>query len=320
MSGGGSRGFGVAFAIASAIFFGGSGPFAKPLIVEGLSPLHVTWIRVAGAALLMAPWMLRHAGAARRAPGLLLAYGVFAIAGVQAFYFGAIATIPVGVALLIEFIGPVLVLGWVRFVLHRRISRAATVGVALAVVGLALVVRVWAGITLHPVGLSLALGAACCQATYFLLSERTADIEPQALAAYGLFVGTFIVTIIARPWRMDWSVFAGQVELAHAHLPAGFAVIWIVLCSTVLAYLTGIVAVRGLSAPVAGGVAYLEPVVATLLAWWLLAETLGGLQVLGGVLVLAGAFLAQRAAPVTDGPDEPVVVQRGRRSRDPVDG
>ena len=270
---------------------------AKPLISAGLSPLQVTWLRLAGAALLMLPFAFQHSDVVRRAPKLLLGYGLFAIAGVQGFYFAAIASIPVGVALLIEFLGPLIVLGYVRFVLRRPVTASAAVGVMIAVAGLAGVVEVWAGLVFDPVGLLLALGAAGCQAAYFLLSDTgTVRVDPRALAAYGLMLAAVVITAVVRPWTVDWSVLAGSIELAGQTVPALVAVGWIVLISTVLAYLTGIVAVRRLSAPIAGGIAFLEPAVAVVLAWWLLAEQLGVVQLIGGVLVLTGAYVAQRSA------------------------
>ncbi|WP_370591190.1 EamA family transporter [Saccharopolyspora montiporae] len=292
-----ARTTGIAFAIASAFCFGGSGPFAKPLISAGLTPLQVAWLRLAGGALLMLPFALRHTAVLRRAPRLLLGYGLFAIAGVQVFYFAAIAAIPVGVALLIEFLGPVLVLGWIRFVRRRPVSRSAAIGVAVAVAGLVCVVQLWSGLGFDPLGLLLALGAAGCQAAYFLLSDSEADVDPFALAGYGLLLGAAVVTVLARPWRMDWALLAGQVDLAGHGVPALLAVGWIVVLSTVAAYLTGIIAVRRLSPPVAGAVAFLEPVVATVLAWALLGEHLGPVELLGGALILAGAYIAQRSAP-----------------------
>ena len=288
---------GVAFAVASAFCFGGSGPFAKPLISLGLTPLQVTWLRLAGGALLMLPFAFRHIAVARREPKLLLGYGIFAIAGVQAFYFAAIASVPVAIALLIEFFGPVIVLGWMRFVLGRSVTRAATTGVVIAVAGLVCVVEVWTGLSFDPVGLVLALGAAACQAAYFLLSASGEDVEPRALAAYGLLIGACVVTVIARPWEIGWTLLAGDVRLAGHAFPALVAVAWIAVVSTVFAYLTGIVAVRQLSPPIAGAVAYLEPLVATVLAWLLLAEHLGVVQLVGGALVLTGAYVAQRAVP-----------------------
>ena len=298
--GGNVKSTGLAFALASAFCFGGSGPFAKPLIAAGFSPLQVAWMRLTGGALLMLPFALRHFDVVRRVPKLLLGYGLFAIAGVQAFYFAAIATVPVGVALLIEFLGPVVVLGWIRFVLRKPVTRAAAIGVVIAVAGLACVVEIWAGLSFNPVGLLCALAAAGCQAVYFLLSDSSEDVDPGALAAYGLVIGTVVVTALARPWSMEWSLLAGPVQLAGNDVPALVAVGWVVVVGTVLAYLTGIVAVRRLSPPVAGAVAFLEPVVATLLAWVLLGEHLGPFQLLGGALVLTGAFVAQRSAPTSD--------------------
>ncbi|PRW63753.1 EamA family transporter [Actinopolyspora mortivallis] len=281
-------------AVASAFCFGGSGPVAKALINAGLGPLQVTWLRLAGGALLMLPFAIRHFDIPRRAPRLLLGYGLIAIAGVQGFYFVAVAKIPVGVALLIEFLAPVLVLGWTRFVRRRPVARSSAVGVVIAVVGLAAVVEVWAGLTLDPVGILLAFGAACCQAAFFLLADTGGEVDPRALASYGLLIATGVITAVVAPWTIDWSVLGGRIELAGQAVPALFGVGWIVLFSCVFAYLTGILAVRKLSAPVAGAIAYLEPVVATVLAWWLLSEHLGAVQIVGGVLVLLGAYAAQR--------------------------
>ncbi|WP_181188288.1 EamA family transporter [Actinopolyspora mortivallis] len=288
------RTVGVIMAVASAFCFGGSGPVAKALINAGLGPLQVTWLRLAGGALLMLPFAIRHFDIPRRAPRLLLGYGLIAIAGVQGFYFVAVAKIPVGVALLIEFLAPVLVLGWTRFVRRRPVARSSAVGVVIAVVGLAAVVEVWAGLTLDPVGILLAFGAACCQAAFFLLADTGGEVDPRALASYGLLIATGVITAVVAPWTIDWSVLGGRIELAGQAVPALFGVGWIVLFSCVFAYLTGILAVRKLSAPVAGAIAYLEPVVATVLAWWLLSEHLGAVQIVGGVLVLLGAYAAQR--------------------------
>jgi drug/metabolite transporter (DMT)-like permease len=72
---------------------------------------------------------------------------------------------------------------------------------------------------------------------------------------------------------------------------------WIVLIATVLAYVTGVVSVRRLSPQVAGVVACLEAVIATVLAWVLLREHLSAPQIFGGAVVLFGAFIAQSQAP-----------------------
>lgn len=298
------RSAGLSLALVSAFAFGGSGPAAKPLINAGLDPLHVTWLRVVGAAVILLPLAWRHRALLRQRPALLAGFGLLAVAGVQACYFAAISRIPVGVALLIEYLAPALVLGWVRFVQRRPVTRAAGVGVVLAVGGLACVVEIWSGLGFDLVGLLLALGAACCQVGYFVLSDHgTGDgdgrpaPDPLGVIAYGVLIGALVLTVVARPWNLEWSVLGGHAELSGARVPAVVLLGWVVLVATVAAYLTGVIAVRRLSPQVAGVVACLEAVVATVLAWVLLSERLSAAQVVGGLVVLAGAFIAQRSTP-----------------------
>ncbi|MEU8547956.1 EamA family transporter [Streptomyces roseoverticillatus] len=295
------KGAGLGLALVSALAFGGSGVAAKPLIQAGLDPLHVVWLRAAGAALVLLPVAWRRRALVTRRPALLAGFGLLAVAGVQACYFAAISRIPVGVALLVEYLGPALLLGWVRFVQRRPVSRAAAVGVVLAVAGLACVVEVWSGMSFDVVGLLLALGAACCQVGYFVLSDHGSDGEepadPFGVIAYGLLIGALILTAVARPWGMDWSVLAGSAGMNGTDVPAALLLGWVVLVATVAAYLTGVLAVRRLSPQVAGVVACLEAVIATVLAWVLLGERLSVPQTLGGAVVLVGAFIAQSSTP-----------------------
>ncbi|MFF4015672.1 DMT family transporter [Streptomyces sp. NPDC001843] len=297
-------------AFGSALAFGGSGPAAKPLIEAGLDPLHVVWLRVAGAALVMLPLAVRHRSLPRRRPALLAGFGLLAVAGVQACYFAALSRIPVGVALLVEYLAPALVLGWVRFVQRRPVTRAAALGVVLAVGGLACVVEVWSGLAFDVLGLLLALGAAGCQVGYFMLSDHGAGTgeeapDPLGVIAYGLLVGAVVLTFVARPWTMDWSVLSGTARMDGGEVPAAVLLAWIVLVATVVAYVTGVLSVRRLSPQVAGVVACLEAVIATVLAWVLLGEHLSAPQVVGGAVVLLGAFIAQSSAPA-EGAVEPV--------------
>ncbi|MGW2294769.1 EamA family transporter [Streptomyces violaceorubidus] len=302
------KGTGLGLALASAVAFGGSGVAAKPLIEAGLDPLHVVWLRVAGAALVMLPLAVRHRALPRRRPALVAGYGLLAVAGVQACYFAAISRIPVGVALLVEYLAPALVLGWVRFVQRRPVTRAAALGVVLAVGGLACVVEVWSGLGFDALGLLLALGAACCQVGYFVLSDQGSDAgeeapDPLGVIAYGLLVGAAVLTVVARPWSMDWSVLTRTARMDGTPVAAALLLAWIVLIATVLAYVTGIVAVRRLSPQVAGVVACLEAVIATVLAWVLLGEHLSAPQIVGGVVVLAGALIAQSSTPAKGSAD-----------------
>lgn len=301
---------GLGLALVSAIAFGGSGVAAKPLIEAGLDPLHMVWLRVAGAALVLSPLAWRHRDLVRRKPLLLAYFGLVAVAGVQAFYFASLSRIPVGVALLLEYLGPALLLGWIRFVQRKPVTRAAAAGAAVAVVGLACVVQIWAGLSLDLLGVLLGLAAACCQAFYFVFADQGSDgddvPDPMGVIAYGMIVGTLVMTVIARPWQIDWQVLGGYAAVGDLRIPAPVLLGWVILIATVFAYLTGVVSVRKLSPQVAGVVACLEAVVATVLAWVLLGEHLATWQIVGGALVLGGAFIAQTSRPVPPGTAEPV--------------
>ncbi|APU21851.1 EamA family transporter [Actinoalloteichus sp. GBA129-24] len=302
-----NRSAGLGFAIAAALAFGASGPLARPLIDAGLDPLHVAWLRVTGAALFLLPVALRRRRMLRSRPWLLLAYGVFPMAGIQAFYFAALARIPVGVALLVEFLGPVLVLLWLRVVHRRRVSRQAVIGVILAVTGLTLLVEAFSGGGPDPIGIALALAAAACQAAFFLLSDAGGDdVDPPAVIAYGAIVGSLVLVPIVQPWSLRWDLVGGTVDVGGIAMPALAPVAWLAVVSTAVAYLTGVAAVRRLSAPIAGAVAYLEVVTSIALAWLLLGETLSPAQTVGAVVVVLGAFIAQLSVPTPE-PGDPAV-------------
>ncbi|WP_245681877.1 EamA family transporter [Actinomadura kijaniata] len=310
-----SRGWGLGLAVASSVCFGASGPFGKALIQAGLTAPQAVWLRIAGAALILVPLVLLLRGRAAAASvrphlGRLTIYGLTGVAGCQALYFVAASRLPVGIAILLEFTGPILVLLWLRLVRRAPVHRTAALGVLVAMVGLALVVQVWNGLSLDALGLAAGLGAAACQAAYFLLIDRlTGEVDPLVMTAAGSAVGAAALTLPAAPWALPWHVLTAAVPVGDHTAPGWLLAAWIVVVSTVLAYLAGVAAVQRLSAQVAGAVCYTEAVAATLIAWAVLGERLTPVQLTGGAIVLAGAFIAQRAVidrvPAVASPETP---------------
>jgi len=299
---GGVRGTAVGLAVFSSLCFGASGSLGKALIGAGFDPLQAVWLRMAGATLVLVPLVLALRGGRalaqiRRWRGPLLVYGVTGVAGCQALYFVAASRVPVGIAILLEFTGPVIVLAWIRLVRRAPVQRSAIAGVAIALTGLALVVQIWSGLSLDPLGLAAGLGAAACQAAYFLLVERMSDGDPMVMTAAGSAIGTLLLTALAAPWAIPWHLLAGPVRLGTHTAPAWLVAAWLILVSTVIAYVTGVTAVQRLSAQVAGAICYAEAVFAPLLAWALLGEHLAAIQIVGGAVILVGAYTAQRSIP-----------------------
>ncbi|MFB9662892.1 DMT family transporter [Glycomyces mayteni] len=291
---------GVSLVLAASLFFGVCGPFGKVVIQAGLTPLQVTWLRICGVGLLAlavaaVPLVRTLRGGTRLPWGGLALFGLTAIAAVQAFYFIAVERLPVGIALLLEFMGPIVVVAWVRFVRRTVLPRSAVIGVLLSLVGLCIVVEVWTGLRLDAVGLVAGSAAAACQATYFLSGEKlTARVDVRVLLAVGFTVGAVALAPLATPWALDWAVLSSRVTLGGVETTGLVSIAALVLC-TAVAYGLGLSGLRFVSAPVAGAIGYAEVVVASLAAWALLGEALTVPQVIGGLVVIAGVFTAQRA-------------------------
>jgi drug/metabolite transporter (DMT)-like permease len=214
--------------------------------------------------------------------------------------------LPVGVALMLEFSGPVLVVAWLKFGQKVAVPRSAAIGVSIAVVGLATVAEIWSGLRIDLIGLLAGLGAAACQATYFILIDKlTGAADPLVMTAAGSVVGAVVLTLIAAPWGTPWHVLVDSIAIGQRHAPGWVMAAWLILVSTVVAYLAGAAAVQRLSAPIAGAVAYVEVVAACVFALILLGETLRTNQIIGGVIVLAGAFVAQSSVGKVASPEIP---------------
>jgi drug/metabolite transporter (DMT)-like permease len=294
-----TKSVGLGFAVFSAIAFGGSGPFAKALIGAGFSPEQAAWVRIVGSAALLIPLVLVFRGSAglrtaRASWPQLALFGLTGIAGCQTLFFIAASRLPVGVAILLEFSGPVLVVAWLKFGRKVPVPRSAALGVAIALAGLACVVEIWSGMQLDLIGLLAGLGAAACQATYFILIDKLAGVaDPLVMTAAGSVVGAVVLTAVAAPWGIPWQALTDTIAIGQRSAPGWTFAAWLIVISTVVAYLAGAAAVQRLSAAIGGAVAYVEVVAASLFAWILLDETLTMTQVIGGTIVLIGAFVAQ---------------------------
>ncbi|NUW46424.1 EamA family transporter [Nonomuraea rhodomycinica] len=323
---------GLAMAFVSAWCFAFSGPMAKYLNAAGLAPIEAVWTRMAGAGLLMVAVLAVVKPSALRIPRSRLpffgVYAVVAVAGVQSLYFAALTRLPVGIALLLEYMAPVMVVVWVRFVRKIRLARSAYLGAVVAVVGLGIVVEVWDGLRLDALGLLLALVAGACCAGYFLMSDSFGDdVDPLGLIAWGMLGAAVVLVPFARPWGIPWEAFTrlATPEGGGLTLPAFAAYLWMVLVATVAAYILGVNAVRRLSAAVGATVASLEVIGGAVVAWALVGEALGAFQILGGLLVLSGALLAQTAAsrggaPAPAGEPVPTAEAEARLSLDRASG
>lgn len=285
---------GLAWAFLSCVCFGASGTLAKGLMTTGWSPLATVTARVAGAALIMglpALWIMRHRlPVLRRHAGLILGYGIAAVAATQLCYFVAVQTLPVAVALLIEYLAPVLVVGWLWARHGQRPGVLTVLGAVLAMTGLALVLGVTGTVSADLVGVVWALAAAFGLAAYFVLSARPApDLPPLVLVGVGMLVGLLTLVVIGATGVLPWAWSSAPVALGAAVVPALVPVLLLVLVSAVFAYTTGLFAARLLGSRVASFVSLVEVLAAIGFAWLVLAELPTPMQLLGGLAIVLGA-------------------------------
>jgi drug/metabolite transporter (DMT)-like permease len=296
-----SYGSGLVLALVSASSFGLSGSLARSLLDLGWSPTAVVATRVGGAFLvLLLPslLLLRRIGLPTGKQSVrMLAYGVVAIALAQLCYFSAVQYLSVGVALLLEYLAPVILIVWHWARTQRRPAWPVLAGAGLSIVGLAFVLDLRTGLTLNPVGVAWGLGAALCLSAYFLLSEdkgTDAPIHPLLLTTAGTGIGAVILLAASAAGILPLAAQAGVTVLADRTVGWWLPALLLILISAVLAYPSGIVAVRRLGSSLASFVSLTEVIFAVALAFVLLGQRPGPIQLLGGVLILFGIALVQR--------------------------
>lgn len=284
---------GVLAAIASAATFASSGPVAKSLLAAGWSPAAITLVRIGGAGLvLLWPAVLACRGrwpAVRAHVPLVLVFGLLAVAGAQLSYFNAVRTLPVGVALLIEYSGTLLVVLWVWLTTRRRPALLVGLGALVSLVGLALVLDITGQSRPDVVGVLYGLGAAVGLAVYFLTASRGEGVLPGiVLAGFGMVVGAVALGALGLVRVLPMSFSANPVTLAGATVPWWVAVGELALVAAAAAYLLGTYAARRLGATVSSFVGLSEVLFAVLFAWLLLGELPHAIQLAGGLAVVAG--------------------------------
>jgi drug/metabolite transporter (DMT)-like permease len=291
-------------AASAATLWAVNGTVSKVVLGSDISSLRLLEVRSLGAAigfalilLLVAPARLR---ASRRELPFLAAFGICGLAFVQWFYFLSIHRLAVGIALLIEYLGALLVALWARYVFHEPVRRRIWIALALALAGLAMIVDVFGGGELSSTGVAFALGAAVAYTVYILLAERgVGDRDAVSLLAWGFAFATLFLAVIA-PW---WSFPAGRVDdtvsllghLDEQSAPVWALMLWVIVPGTIVPFFLLVSALRHLSATRVAIISMLEPVMATVIAWAWLGESLTAVQLTGAAVVLAAIVLAQTA-------------------------
>jgi drug/metabolite transporter (DMT)-like permease len=288
----------LGLAIFSAATFGTSGTFAAALMAGGWSPGAAVTTRVGLAALMLTiPALVKLRGRwamLRRNLPSIAAFGFVAVAGCQLFYFSAVKHLSVGVALLLEYSGILLVVLWV-WLRHGQAPRRLTImGAVLSLAGLVLVLDLTGHQRVDLVGVLWGLAAAAGLAVYFVLSAHSDEsLPPMVLAWAGMLIGAVALALAGVAGVVPLHATTRDSDFAGTRTSWLVPVIGLSFVAAVVAYSAGIGAARRLGARLASFVGLAEVLFAVLIAWAALGQRPNGLQLVGGLVVLAGIVLVK---------------------------
>jgi drug/metabolite transporter (DMT)-like permease len=293
---------GYAMVVTAALLFAVNGVVSKVIEADGFSSQRLTEVRSTGAFVGLALIVALTDAVRTNGRELLLmaALGIGGLALVQWSYFYAIHRLAIGEALLVQYVAPLLVALWARFVYHEPVRRRIWVALGLSIAGLVLIVQLWQVHSLDGLGFTAAAVACLSFAFYILTAERgVARRNPISLSAWGFLFAALFWAVTQPWWTFPSSYFEGDTSLLgrldSVHLPIWLLVAWMIVLGTIVPFVLVVGALRHVSATRVGIVAMLEPVGAIFVAWIWLGESLAQPQIFGAVLALAGIALAQTA-------------------------
>ena len=288
---------------ASAFLFAASGIPAKLLLAQDLTAFRLTQVRCLGAFVLLVTFLLirnrRSLLMTKKEIPFLLAYGIIGFALVQSAYFFAISRMELSIALVVEFTAPIWITFYVRYIQKRYVASTMWWAIALAFIGLTLVAQIYRGMTVDGLGFVVALIDAFALAAYFLMGEHGVKSRSStSLTTYGFGVATLFWFFVLPVWNFPFEIFTQQIPLSgisDSTLPGWMLLTYMILAGTIVPYLCVLNGIRFISASQASLIGMLEPVIAGFFAWFALSEQLAPIQILGGAIVLAGIYLAERS-------------------------
>jgi drug/metabolite transporter (DMT)-like permease len=223
------------------------------------------------------------------------------VALLQATYAFAIQLLPVGIALLFEYLA-VLIVALVAFLFFKEKVRARIwVAIGCVLIGLTIVAQIWSS-TLDGFGVLMALAAAASLAFYFIVGERQVTAtSPLAVAFWTSGFATLFWAFFSGWWTVDPAIVSKHVSLSgnlsHVVVPLWMPLLWLIVLGSFLPFLLSFAAIGRLKATAGGIVASSEVIFAFVVAWLWLGEELGPFQLVGAAIVLAGILLAQTSRP-----------------------
>ena len=292
------------YLVMGAIFFSMNGVIVT-LVLDHMTTFRLAQVRALGTFFLLFLITFiqdrNSLKAERREIPTLLFYGVFGYAMVQLGYFIGISRgVPLSLVLIIEFTAPIWIVLWIKFVRKSVVAKDMWVAIALSLLGLILVAKVWQGFSFDLIGSFGALGAALALAVYFLMSQsQGTKRSAQAMVVWGMGVAGLFWSLVLPIWNFPTAIFTTEINLqgrfSDYSAPGWLLIAYVIVFGTLVPYLFVVGGIRRLSASTSSVIGMLEPVLAGAFAWIWLSQSWTAIQLFGGVIVLIGIYIADRA-------------------------
>lgn len=292
------------YLVMGAIFFSMNGVIVT-LVLDHMTTFRLAQVRALGTFFLLFLITFiqdrNSLKAERREIPTLIFYGVFGYAMVQLGYFIGISRgVPLSLVLIIEFTAPIWIVLWIKFVRKSVVAKDMWVAIALSLLGLIMVAKVWQGFAFDLIGSIGALGAAMALAVYFLMSQsQGTKRSAQAMVVWGMGIAGLFWSIVLPIWNFPTEIFTTEINLqgrfSEYSAPGWLLIAYIIVFGTLVPYLFVVGGIRRLSASTSSVIGMLEPVIAGVFAWIWLSQSWSAVQLLGGAIVLIGIYIADRA-------------------------
>jgi len=292
------------YLILGALVFSFNGVVATVALQE-ISSFRLAQVRSVGAFLILFLYLFltdrKQLRIERSELPWFLAYGFIGFALVQVGYFiGIQRGLPLSMVLLIEFTAPIWIVLWIKYVRKMDVPRQMWVAIGLSLLGLLALAEIWNGFAFDTLGFLGALMSAFALTGYFLIGKRmSARYSALGLTVWGLAVASLVWLITMPVWRFPFDVFTTDMNalgIFDEYTIKGWLVIgWIVVMGTIVPYLLVVSGLRLLSESTSSVIGLLEPVFAGIFAWIWLLQGWSAIQLVGGVVILIGIYLADRA-------------------------
>ena len=295
---------GELYLVMGAIFFSLNGVIVT-LVLDHMTTFRLAQIRALGTFFLLFIITFiqdrKSLKAQRSEIPALIVYGVIGYAMVQLGYFIGISRgVPLSLVLIIEFTAPIWIVLWIKLVRKGQVAKNMWSAIALSLIGLALVAKVWTGFTFDLIGIIGAVGAAIALASYFIMSEsQSTKRSAQAMVVWGLGVAGLFWSIFLPVWNFPVEIFTTQINLqgrfSEYSAPGWLLLAYVIIFGTIVPYLFVVGGVRRLSASTSSVIGMLEPLIGGVFAWIWLSQSWSAIQLFGGAIVLVGIYIADRA-------------------------